>query len=103
MGGIVPEHAQPPIAHCFDQPRRVTARVEPGRDEHVESFPATCPRAAAGRMPRPVKRWYTSRNGVALIVGDNMITVIWPRTLRAGRTPVLASRLWSTDDPERAS
>ena len=35
MGGIVPDHAQPPIAHSFDQPRRVTARVEPGRDEHV--------------------------------------------------------------------
>jgi hypothetical protein len=54
-------------------------------------------------MPRAVKRWYTLRKGVALIVEDNMITVIWPRTLRAGRTPVLASSLLSTDDPERVS
>src|SRR5712692_10236394 len=69
----------------------------------TESFPATCPSAAAGRMPRPVRRWYTSRNGLGLMVEDNMITVIWPRTLRAGRTPRLASSLLSIDDPDRLS
>ena len=34
-GSVVPNHTQASIAHCCEQPDRVTARVEPRRDEHV--------------------------------------------------------------------
>jgi hypothetical protein len=68
----------------------------------TESFLATCPRAEAGRIPRSVKRWYASRNGVGLIVGDNIITststLVMPARLSGGT--VSAATLLVTISPQ---